>query len=258
VIAATLKYTIWQERVDMKKSGKSAMTKLLAIFILAFVLVAVIVSAQKDKRPPIEKINVFAVVSPNIEIAFKDAASALYQEQGLEAFPLKGYQVHCTLYMTQYPEGSKDNVLAKVEELASRTSEFSVNSTGLAITSGNWFFMNIERNRNLQTLSDAVVEALAPLRAKSNYIPEWAKEFPNKVEYIAKYGSPNVYSEFNPHLTFLAKSELEKLQKFTQKHAESDFAKVIAGKIVAIGAGIADRDGQIKEPWKIFPLQSAK
>jgi hypothetical protein len=241
----------------MKITGKFAMTKLLAITVLVFVLVAVIASAQNQK-PPLEKINVFAVVSQNIESAFTDAAKALKEEEGLEAFPMLGYQIHCTLYMTQYPEGTKDKVLAMIEELASNTREFAVNSTGLEITSGNWYFMNIERNRNLQTLSDSIVEMLAPMRAKSDFVPDWAKEFPTKVEYISKYGSPNVYSEFNPHLTFLAKSDEEKLQRFNKKHADSDFAKVIGGSIVAIGAGIADRDGQIKEPWKVFPLKKAE
>ena len=98
---------------------------------------------------------------------------------------------------------------------------------------------------------------LAPLRAKSDFVPDWAKEFPTKVEYISKYGSPNVYSEFNPHLTFLAKSDAEKLQNFSKKHENSDFAKAVAGRIVAVGAGLADRDGQMKEAWKIFPLQKA-
>lgn len=241
----------------MKITGKFAMTKLLTIAVLVFVLVAVIASAQNAKQP-LEKINVFAVVSQNIESAFTDAAKALKEEEGLEAFPTLGYQIHCTLYMTQYPEGTKDKVLALIEELASNTREFAVNSTGLEITSGNWYFMNIERNRNLQTLSDSVVEILAPMRAKSDFVPDWAKEFPTKVEYISKYGSPNVYSEFNPHLTFLAKSDEEKLQRFNKKHADSDFAKIIGGSVVAIGAGIADRDGQIKEPWKVFPLQKAE
>ena len=241
----------------MKISGKFNMTKLLSIVLLLFILVAVIASAQNDQLPPQEKINVFVVVSENIEKAFNDAAKALYEEEGLESFPFLGYQVHCTLYMTQYPVGLKDEILRKIEELATNTREFEINSTGIEMTSGNWYFMNLERNRNLQTLADSAVEMLAPLRAKSDFVPDWAREFPTKVEYISKYGSPNVYSEFNPHLTFLAKSDAEKLQNFSKKHENSDFAKAVAGKIVAVGAGLADRDGQMKEAWKIFPLQKA-
>jgi 2'-5' RNA ligase len=202
-----------------------------------------------------EKINVFAVVSPNIEEAAIKASEALYEEQGLEAFPFKGYQVHCTLYMTQYPVGARDEVRAKIKRLAEGVREFRASTTGLEITSGNWFFINLERNRNLQALSDAVVKLISPLRVPSNFIPDWAKSMPNKVEYISKYGSPNVFDEFNPHLTLTASTDGEKLANFLEAHLESDFAQSISGEIIAIGYGIADRDGQIEKPIEIFPLR---
>lgn len=228
---------------------------IVAVFLAAISFVAF---AQTETPPPVEKINVFAIVSENIENAFKVAANALKTEQGVDSFPQQGFQVHCTLYMTQYPTGMKEKVLGKIEEIASNTRQFDISTTGLEITSGNWFFMNLERNRNLQTLSDAVVAALSPLRSQSDFVPEWAKAFPNKVDYIKKFGSPNVYEEFNPHLTFLARAELEKLQNFMENHDESDFAKPVAGKIIAIGAGIADRNGQMPEVWQIFKLQPAE
>lgn len=238
---------------DLKTGSRFAW--LQRFFLLLLLTVTVAVSAQTTDLPPLEKINVFAVVSENIETAFKKAATVLKEEEGVDSFPLQGLQIHCTLYMTQYPAGLKDQVLAKIAELASNTKQFDSKTTGLEITSGNWFFLNLERNRNLQTLSDSVVAILAPMRAKSDFIPEWAKAFPNKVEYISKYGSPNVYEEFNPHLTFLSRAETEKLQNFMKNHEKSDFAQTITGKVVAIGAGIADRNGQIPEPWQIFPLQ---
>ncbi|MFZ5952234.1 MAG: 2'-5' RNA ligase family protein [Candidatus Rifleibacteriota bacterium] len=232
------------------------------IFLAISLFFAIAASAAENIEPPPpppqEKINVFAVVSENIEKSFKDAAAALKETEQIDSFPMQGFQVHCTLYMTQFPAGMQNEVLAKIESLASTTRQFEVKTTGLEITSGNWFFMNLDRNRNLQTLSDAVVELLSPMRAQSDFVPEWAKPFPNKVEYISKFGSPNVYDEFNPHLTFLAKAEIEKLNNFLKNHAESEFSKPITGKVIAIGAGIADRNGQIPEPWKIFPLQPAE
>ncbi len=228
-------------------------------FLLSLLLtVTLTLGAQTENKPPIEKINVFAVVSENIENAFKVAANALKTEQNIDSFPQQGFQVHCTLYMTQYPAGMKEKVLAKIEEIAGTTRQFDITTTGLEITSGNWFFMNLERNRNLQTLSDTVVAGLSPMRAQSDFVPEWAKAFPNKVDYIKKFGSPNVYEEFNPHLTFLARAEIEKLQNFMENHEESNFAKPVAGKIIAIGAGIADRNGQMPEVWQIFKLQPAE
>lgn len=228
---------------------------LIPLIIFALIFMAARRVQAQESRPPQEKINVFAVVSDNISDAFTRAATLLNEEEQLESFPLQGFQVHCTLYMTQYPEGMKDEVLAKVKDLSEKVAEFEINTTGLEITDGDWFFLNLDRNRNLQTLSDNVVELLSGMRIKSNFIPEWAKNNPNKVEYISKYGSPNVYDEFNPHLTFLAKSDAEKLRNFVNKHAKSDFAGTISGRVVGIGVGIADKNGQISEPWQIFPLK---
>lgn len=231
--------------------------------MMLFIMVALSASClpaqtASETALPIDKINVFAVVSKNIEAAVFETAKTLMQEESIESFPLQGFQPHCTLYMTQYPTGLQQEISNKIAELASNTSEFEIQTTGLEITSGNWFFMNLDRNHNLQNLSDEVVKILSPLRAPSDFVPDWAKSMPTKVECITRYGSPNVYSEFNPHLTLLANSDEARLQKFLQKNANNSFGKTISGKIVAIGLGIADRDGQMKEPIKVFPLQPIK
>ena len=244
----------------MLESGKTGFFMAIpALIVLVIVLTTGMAMAEPMviKPPVTEKINVFAVVSGEIESACREAATVLMHEEALESFPLKGYQIHCTLYMTQYPVNSLDKVAAIITDLASNTREFEIQSTGLEITSGDWFFMNLERNRNLQTFSDQIVEKLAALRHPSNFVPDWAKDNPTKVEYITKYGSPNVYAEFNPHLTLLAKSDGSKLQRFMQKHLTDSFNKPVAGRVVAVGLGIADRDGQMQEPYKILPLQPA-
>lgn len=225
----------------------------LFLFVLIFAL-SKRVNAETE-LPPQDKINVFAVVSENIENSFTEAAKILNEEEQLESFPLQGYQIHCTLYMTQYPTGILSEVQQKIASLASSTKVFDINTTGLEITDGDWFFMNLDRNRNLQTLSDAVTELLSPLRAPSDYVPEWAKNSPSKVDYIKKYGSPNVYEEFNPHLTFLPRSDGEKLKSFLGKHSDKSFCQPVKGQIVAIGVGIADKNGQMKEALQVFPLQ---
>ncbi len=242
----------------MFASGKTGLFIAVPLLIILIIIIAAgVARAQTAKAPESEKINVFAVVSDEIETACREAATTLMQEEALESFPLQGFQIHCTLYMTQYPVDSLEKVASLVAEIASNTRAFAIQSTGLEITSGSWFFLNLDRNRNLQTFCDAVVEKLAPLRSPSDFVPEWAKDNPTKVEYITKYGSPNVYGEFNPHLTLLAKSDEAKLKKFVEKHANSGFAKPVSGRIVAIGLGIADRNGQIKDPFKVIPLQPA-
>lgn len=241
----------------MSNTDKINFYLLIPLFLFVLIFALSKRGSAQTQLPPQEKLNVFVVVSENIENSFKEAATLLNAEEQLESFPLQGFQTHCTLYMTQYPIGIQADILQKVAELAKTTKVFPISTTGLEITDGDWFFMNLERNRNLQTLSDNVVAMLSPLRAASDYVPEWAKSNPNKVDYITKYGSPNVYAEFNPHLTFLPKSDGEKLQRFLSKHASQAFAKPITGEIIAIGVGLADKNGQIKEPLQIYPLQPA-
>ncbi len=245
----------------MFDSGKTGLfIAIPALIILIIILTACSGSAEPKatEKPASEKINVFAVVSSEIESACLEAARTLMQEETLESFPLQGFQTHCTLYMTQYPVDSMEKVAAIVSEIASNTRAFEIKSTGLEITSGSWFFMNLDRNPSLQALSDATVEKLAALRSPSNFVPDWAKDNPTKVECITRYGSPNVYTEFNPHLTLLAKSDEGKLKNFMEKHTISSFTQPITGKVIAIGLGIADFNGQMKEPFKILPLQPAE
>jgi 2'-5' RNA ligase len=225
---------------------------LLLVVTLTF---AICQMASAGNYPITEKINVFAVVSENLEQAAVDASLALHEEEGLESFPHQGYQVHCTLYMTQYPPEAREQVRERMARLAQGVRQFNISSNGLEITSGDWFFLSLTKNRNIQSLADAVTQILAPLRHPSDFIPNWAKDFPTKVEYISKYGSPNVFNEFDPHLTLTASTDGEKLKNFLANHAETYFAQRIEGKVVAIGYGIGDRNGQIETPIEIFPLQ---
>lgn len=213
-------------------------------------------SAAESRESERIKINVFAVVSPELEKLVGDLSAALKSDLGLETFPMQGFQIHCTLYMTQYPADAKDDVLRIVSELASEVAEFEVLANEIEITEGNWYFINFERSRNLQTLADLALKRLAPLRIASDFVPNWAKAFPRKLEYIRQYGSPNVLEEFSPHLTMLAREDGEALKRFTESHKKSGlFGIPLKGRVTAIGAGIADRNGQIKTPLVIIPLK---
>ena len=84
--------------------GKNSLLILVSLLVaLPFVLTSSSLEAQTPaaETPVNEKINVFAVVSPEIETACLEAARTLMQEESLESFPLQGFQIHCTLYMTQ-------------------------------------------------------------------------------------------------------------------------------------------------------------
>ena len=222
--------------------------------ILGFVIGVPAWLMAQEKRIETDKINVFAVVSENIQDQVKVATVDLKITENVETFALKGYQQHCTLYMTAYPLGRQKLVATIVKRIANNTKQFPINTKGIEIAASDWLFMGLENNKELQSLCDEVANRLAFLRAKSDYVPEWAKSMPAKVECIKKYGSPNVFSQFDPHLTLLAKSDGEMLRRFGAFCADKEYNKPIAGKVVAIGYGLADRDGQIKTPIQVFPL----
>jgi hypothetical protein len=96
------------------------------------------------------------------------------------------------------------------------------------------------------------VKLLSPLRVPSDFIPDWAKSMPNKVEYISKYGSPNVFDEFNPHLTLTASTDGEKLANFLETHFESDFAQNISGEIIATVMELRTGTGKLRNRLRFF------
>ena len=85
----------------MFASGKTGLFIAVPLLIILIIIIAAgVARAQTAKAPESEKINVFAVVSDEIETACREAATTLMQEEALESFPLQGFQIHCTLYMT--------------------------------------------------------------------------------------------------------------------------------------------------------------
>jgi len=230
---------------------------ILSSFALFLILASSSAFAQAASSPaPIPetlKLNVFALVSDNLETMAHKAGEAVQKEEHLDAYPAIGYQVHCTLYMTQYSPEKLTVVQGIIASLAETIKPFPVTAAGISATKDFWLFINLEKNRNLQTLSDTLVQKLCDHRFPSSYIPEWVKQYPQKLEYITKYGSPNVFAEFEPHLTLLAKSDPQKVSGFVTRHAnDKDFGRPKRGRIIGIGIGEADKAGQIKTPIAVY------
>lgn len=203
--------------------------------------------------PETVKLNVFAIVSDDLETMASKAGETLKTEEQLDSYPSMGYQVHCTLYMTQYAPEKASLVQGIVASLAETVRPFPVTAAGISATKDFWLFINLDKNRNLQTLSDTVVQQLCEHRFPSDFVPDWVKQYPQKLEYVTKYGSPNVFAEFEPHLTLLAKSDPVKVGGFVKRHANNaEFGTPKQGHIVGIGIGIADRAGQIKQPLAVY------
>ncbi|MFZ2957000.1 MAG: 2'-5' RNA ligase family protein [Candidatus Ozemobacteraceae bacterium] len=202
-------------------------------------------------------LNVFAAVSASIEAQAQSASRLLEEYVQLQSFSRKGFQVHCTLYMTRFPAERLASVTAIIKEVAGEVKPFKAFSEGVFRTTNDWLFVNLRKTRDLQLLSDHIVTLLSPLRSNDPHIPAWAKSMPEKVEKIKLYGSPNVFDQFAPHLTLLAKTDAALLDTFmATATARLDLTQPIDGEIISIGVGEADGNGQVAKSIAIFPLSS--
>ncbi len=202
------------------------------------------------------RLNVFAVVSPDIEEQVKKVGTILKDELGMETFEQKGYQIHCTLYMTHFVPEKVERLKQEVASLAAGLKSFEVQTTGLMLTKDNWLFLNLEKNKNLNDLMEKVVKGLYNLRSDNIPVPEWLKSYPEKMSSFKVYGSPNVFEDFEPHLTLVAKGDFDRLAKFIVIAKTNDLLmKTITGRVVGIGIGEADDQGQVQKAQVIFPLK---
>jgi len=75
-----------------------------------------------------------------------------------------------------------------------------------AIVFGAYTQWPVQASDCLQILSDSVVDELYTFIKRPPIIPDWVRTLPEpqrsrKLDMIQRYGSPNVYSEFQPHVT---------------------------------------------------------
>ena len=198
-------------------------------------------------------INVFAIPSKPIINLVEQTSDAL-KKQGMISFYEKGKPVHATLYLTDFTEGSEEAIKRAVKAITEQHQAFAITAQGFTVTQSNWAFINLQYSSQLQRLSDEVTMAIEPLRDPNTAIPDWVKNYPNKLTAFERYGSPNVFQNFQPHLTLLANEKSPQLAILNkQMQAKPPRAE---GKIVGIGIGISDQFGQQKQVIAEYFFQS--
>ena len=189
-------------------------------------------------------INVFAIPSKPIVELVANTSDKLATHQ-ITTFYQQGLPVHATLYLTDYPLEAQNEIKQMVERIAKEHQSFEIKANRFSVSPSNWAFINLEKSYQLQRLADEITLKLEPLRDHQAPVPSWVKHYPNKLVAFERYGSPNVFQNFQPHLTLLA-NEKNPALALVQKalHAEPPQAQ---GKIIGIGIGVSDQFGQQKE-----------
>ena len=138
---------------------------------------------------------------------------------------------HTTLFLTDY---SVENISSKASE---RQGSNGVNNTKLndlikatsdaichtfadfssrhyynamikeSVVSGSYAMYRIQVDDQLQKLSNDIVQFTQPFVKRNQSIPQWVNDMGDdqirkkKIDYVKRYGSPNVFDEFDPHVT---------------------------------------------------------
>jgi len=115
-------------------------------------------------------------------------------------------QPHITMYLTSFED--IDAVVASIRNISSSLLPRKCSPTALGDVrvSGCYAMWEVKYNSCLQHISDAIVNATYMYATPGQAIPEWVKKLPEPVrtqkeEMIRRYGSPNVFSQFSPHVT---------------------------------------------------------
>lgn len=189
--------------------------------------------------------NIFVKLDQEAEKSVSHISEGLKKEVGLDSLYSQGYVIHLTLYLTEYEKDKLEDLKRVVDEVASKAKPFEIEFKKVFKTGSNWFMLDNDKHPTLQSLSDEVVHLASKYRAKDAVIPGWAKNIPNKVKAFNSYGSPNVFLEFNPHVTLMVgRPEIsDKLDKFLEVYKFSPFKS----KVIAMGIAEVDNSGQAKD-----------
>ncbi|CAG9296668.1 2'-5' RNA ligase family protein [Celerinatantimonas diazotrophica] len=197
-------------------------------------------------------VDIFALPSDRIQNLVEENSQTL-ANLGMTTFYAKGKQPHITLYLTEFPERALPSIQKVVRQIAQHTPSLPIEAKGITITKGNWVFIDINWSKRLQKLADTVTLAAEDYRAPQPTLPNWVKKYPNKLAAFRRYGSPNVFQNFQPHMTLLANENNKNLAIFkTKVHKQVPKTE---GSISGIGIAIVDSLGQPTQIIATYPLQ---
>eukprot|EP01122_Echinamoeba_exundans_P014530 TRINITY_DN6606_c0_g1_i1.p1 TRINITY_DN6606_c0_g1~~TRINITY_DN6606_c0_g1_i1.p1 ORF type:complete len:230 (+),score=13.38 TRINITY_DN6606_c0_g1_i1:52-741(+) len=114
---------------------------------------------------------------------------------------------HVTLYLTDFqPTYIKEVILSSSSIVANYVP--CLMTTSNWVVSGDYGMWNVNTSSCLQQLSNQIVEATHQFITPNQTIPGWVLSLPEplrseKIALIQKYGSPNVFEQFQPHVTML-------------------------------------------------------
>jgi len=216
-------------------------------------------------------INVHLQLSPkNHEVTrlINEFNTFLEQKKLLSHYGIKPYYphfpLHITLFMTDFPMTNSQLIKERTQKLTAPWQTIKLTAQDFVVSPKGYVMLRLKSNPTIEHFANDLVTTLAPLRAPNPSIPSWAKPDPKRVALCNQYGSPNVFSYFDPHLSIFSADHLHPKQQMTLynelQQALKEFTHThntdVAVYGASIGIGLADESGQITQELWSFNLNS--
>lgn len=186
--------------------------------------------------------NVFVILDNNTATNVENISKKL-KEIEIESLYAKGYLVHLTLYLTKYNSNKLSAIKEVVNKIANQTKPFDIEFYKLRKTDRKLLVLDAKNNENIQQLSDEITVNLTKYHTKNTAVPDWITYIPEKKRFFKLYGSPDVFTNFEPYITLLTQANSFKIDSFVSNY---DF-KPFKTKVISIGIAKANNLGQVKD-----------
>lgn len=240
---------------------KTNIKKKFALIFFAIFLLFISTYIYTDKQI---QYNVFLIPKNNATTYINKFNNQLASDGLLEKYTVlpfsNSHPVHLSLYITSFKEKYIDKITGIVKNISTETMPFDITTNEITVGKSGFVMLDVDDNKTLQDLSDTTITKLSKYRDKDYSMPDWVKYYPEKETSFKKYGSPNAFSQFDPHFSILAKVLKDDRMK---QNFINDFSKVVKEfnpkpqkiKIIGIGFGEVDNNGQITKIIKEYKFK---
>lgn len=114
-------------------------------------------------------------------------------------------QPHISLYLTSFQSGVEDQIKERMAAVAPLLAACNVTMT-TAFVQGAYAMWTVVDDACLQTMSDVITAYTTDLAVPNQPVPGWVAGLPQperaqKTAMVQRFGSPNVFVQFQPHVT---------------------------------------------------------
>ena len=172
---------------------------------------------------------------------------------------IKNHDVHLTLYLTSFQNKHIEDIESQLANVAKNIQIFYIETKGFSVGKSGFVMLDIKNSQSLQQLSNSIINNLAKYRDTDYPAPSWVKFYPSKLASFEKYGSPNAFSQFDPHISILAANlntdkERESFERDFNEIIKNTKLEPIGFKVKAIGFGEVNKNGQVIKTLHIYKL----